>query len=381
MRNCIVRGFQFGVRKVVQGTKLGKMIYSFSRHRIKRKNGMMPNEKILNKLSKYSSDGGGSAIRSQKRQSSVMYNLAIIIPAYNVEEYIEECMRSVLSQITQFSYQVIIVNDGSSDSTPELLMGYEKMDDVTVLHQDNKGLSNARNVGLDIANAEYVFFLDSDDLLAPNAIEILLEQAYENDADVVEGTYTTMESKGKTIEQAFHKTGRLDNLIDLYGYPWGKVFRVSLFEMIDFPAGYWFEDSVCRHLIYEMADSIYGVSENVYFYRKNKNGISSVSRKKMKALDTFWITKRLFNERKLLGIPITEEYYYYILGMVRLSYSRIALMEKEVRETLFEAFVWFVNSNFSMYLLRDNISDFEYAIKTNNFSLFSLWVELRDGIE
>ena len=92
-------------------------------------------------------------------------DVSIIIPTYNVEKYIQQCLDSVISQRTNFRFHVICINDGSTDNTGLLLKKYENAENVTIIHQKNKGFSGARNVGLRKTNGKYIMFVDSDDFI------------------------------------------------------------------------------------------------------------------------------------------------------------------------------------------------------------------------
>ena len=93
------------------------------------------------------------------------YDLMIIVPVYNVENYLRECLDSILSQKTQYSFCVVAVEDGSTDGSAAILKEYESHDHVRVIYQENKGLSGARNTAMKEIVGDYVYFLDSDDRL------------------------------------------------------------------------------------------------------------------------------------------------------------------------------------------------------------------------
>ncbi len=111
--------------------------------------------------------------------------VSIIIPVYNVEEYLGACLDSVLAQDFK-DFEAICINDGSPDKSSEILSEYSRKDNrITVINQENKGLSGARNTGLDNAKGEYIVFLDSDDKLPSYAISLMLAIAEKSSADVV----------------------------------------------------------------------------------------------------------------------------------------------------------------------------------------------------
>ena len=118
-----------------------------------------------------------------------MSKFSIIIPVYNVEEYLVECMSSVLNQ-TYKDYEVILVNDGSTDSSPQICDEYsKKYSFISVKHQTNKGLSEARNTGIHISTGEYIVFLDSDDFLKKEALKVLSEIIEKHHPEVIVNNY------------------------------------------------------------------------------------------------------------------------------------------------------------------------------------------------
>lgn len=112
-----------------------------------------------------------------------MKKVSVIIPIYNVQDYIEECLVSVLNQTLQ-EIEIICVDDGTPDDSMRIVEPYVMKDDrIVVLHKENGGLSSARNAGLKIAQGEYVYFLDSDDYLKNDTLEILYNYANDNHLD------------------------------------------------------------------------------------------------------------------------------------------------------------------------------------------------------
>lgn len=111
--------------------------------------------------------------------------ISVIIPVYNVVNYLKECLDSVCNQ-TYKDLEIICVNDGSTDGSLDILKEYEKQDSrISIISQENKGLSAARNVALDCANGEYIYFLDSDDYIELNALEELYNVSNQKELDIV----------------------------------------------------------------------------------------------------------------------------------------------------------------------------------------------------
>lgn len=178
--------------------------------------------------------------------------VAIVVPVYNVVDYLPATVESALNQ-TFRNIQVILVDDGSDDGSGELCDEYAKRDRrVVVIHQDNAGLSAARNAGLKRVDAEFVTFLDGDDLLAPFAVQLLLSVANETRADVVTGSYRRVKpgmkflGGGSEVDFVVMTAGEALEKIcfphELSISSWGKLYRVSRMSDIFFPVGKAFED-------------------------------------------------------------------------------------------------------------------------------------------
>ncbi len=157
--------------------------------------------------------------------------VSVIVPAYNAEAWIERCVESVCLQTYQ-NIELIVIDDGSTDKTGMLLDNLQVTKNIRVIHQQNSGVSHARNVGIDLAKGEYIFFLDSDDWIEPNAIHYLMQNAkmgivpligyyndYEN-KDPEQYLFDNIESKEQYTFEIFEK---LFCNIDI-NYLWNKIF-------------------------------------------------------------------------------------------------------------------------------------------------------------
>ena len=137
--------------------------------------------------------------------------ISVIIPVYNVEDYLRECVDSVLNQ-TYENFEIILVNDGSTDSSGEICDEYlEKDDRVVVIHKKNEGPSKTRNAGLENANGKYIYFLDSDDYIENNTLELLFNTAESNQADLVFFDAHSFSDDGAEIKQGYVVKGTYDS--------------------------------------------------------------------------------------------------------------------------------------------------------------------------
>lgn len=272
---------------------------------------------------------------------------SIIIPVYNVEKYLGECIESVLTQSFQ-SYEIILVNDGSTDTSGDICDEYAKKDKrIKVIHQENKGLSGARNKGIVSSTGEYLLFIDSDDYIAENSLEKLHDTIGENDIDVVfleivkflpDGTTQPM-NDGYVKEKIVNKNQEevwehIANINKFPGSACSKAVKRSLLsEDMLFVEGLISEDIEWCYRLFGKAVTYSYLEYPFYYYRQQRQGsiTNSVSYKNLDS--TLWIIKRWATKnpetkyQKVLNSFISYQY------MIML-YS-ISKMEKELSKKYF----------------------------------------------
>lgn len=289
-------------------------------------------EKLLNSIS---ANPHTSALCTKPPSGEKKYDLQIIVAVYNMGNVIERCLNSVLNQPTQYHCQLVVVNDGSTDDTADILKKYAKDDRLKIISQENRGFSGARNRGLERLNARYITFLDSDDQLMQGSIDALISEADNQKADIVQGGYKLLKN-GIILNGSCPSSNHKAKALEFYGYPWGKIFKAELFERIHFPEYYWFEDTIMAMLLFPMARRLYTVSRPVYLYTCNPNGISATYKGKPKALDTYYITQSLLRDARTLGIDTNSEDYLSIMNnQIALNFSRTSAMGIKCREAIF----------------------------------------------
>lgn len=216
--------------------------------------------------------------------------ISIVIPAYNVEKYLDECLQSVINQ-TYGHLEIIIVDDGSTDSTPQICDEFALKDDrITVIHKENGGLSSARNAGVVIATGEYITFIDSDDYVTFDYVEQLYHTLKKDNADIsilsstVNSDYLHVgiveESKKLTATSAVEEMLKEKSI---HTSSCGKLYRKDFFSDVRFPEGRIYEDYATTYLLFEKASLISIIPVKKYYYRDNFLGItkSSFSEKNM----------------------------------------------------------------------------------------------------
>lgn len=233
--------------------------------------------------------------------------VSVIIPIYNVEKYIKECVDSVIRQTYQ-NIQIILVNDGSTDSCGRFCDEYAQKDvRIITIHKDNGGLSDARNAGLPLAEGKFILYLDGDDFLVPNAIETLVRTQEKTGGDIVLGNFYYTYSDHEVVANAWHQTDMvLDNkkameaLIDgrIETFAWGKLIRKEIAEKHQFPKGKVFEDHYWTHFVFGDAEKIALVALPLVHYRQRGNSISfTFDMKRLDVLDG-WINRKAFLEQR-----------------------------------------------------------------------------------
>lgn len=371
--------------KVLRKLKLGKSAYALL-YPFRGKAADLPGTEAARALLEgLSPDAGGSCLCERRVKGDVRKGeLDIIIPAYNAGRYLRECMDSVLGQETRYSFRVLAIDDGSTDETGELLDGYAARDSrVHVVHQENRGHSGARNAGLEMADAELIMFLDSDDVLFPDAVEQLAGAVLNGDAAFSEGAYEVVNTQLQHISDSPHEAGELADFADCSAYPWGKAYRLRALDGFRFPEGYFYEDSFIYQVLFpryaQLGKKAVGVASPVVKYRVNPGGISRKSRGSVKCLDSLWITLSLHEDRKKLGLENTQEYYEYILSMLMLTYRRTEQRDEETKKAIFVMWLDFLGREFEGFSAVDPFHRrLERAVRNKDYPAYALFCRLAD---
>lgn len=201
--------------------------------------------------------------------------ISVIVPVYNVEPYLRECIDSILAQ-TYTDFELILVDDGSPDKCGEICDEYAAKDSrIRVIHQENGGLSAARNAGLDIAQGEYVTFVDSDDFVAPNYLAVLYQMIDKTGADVSTCDYTSdFSTRYVTDEADYVVLAGTDACAQPYLYngeikinACGKIYSRYLWQNVRFPLGKIHEDQAVVPIVLYKAKKVAASRVQIYYYR------------------------------------------------------------------------------------------------------------------
>lgn len=229
-----------------------------------------------------------------------MAELSIITPVYNVAEYLDECINSIIDQ-TYGDWELFLIDDGSTDSSPEICEKYAKQDNrITYIHKTNGGQSSARNLALDKVNGKYIMFVDSDDvLIGINTLSIVVEYISANPhVDIVQFPYVrfmnlalvdsqegnssiTTIKELKSIKDYIEHTDIVNTVesssIILKTSPWGKIYRRDLFFNVRFPEGMVYEDTFMFCDLFKVVNKISLIDCGLYGNRERMDSTTGSS--------------------------------------------------------------------------------------------------------
>lgn len=254
-------------------------------------------------------------------------DLTVVVPVYNTDKYVGECLDSILGQDMDCSMEIVVVNDGSTDNSLEVIEDRACRDSrVRVIDQENKGFSGARNVGIDQARGGVLCFVDSDDVLAPGHLRALWNGLEESGADYVSGTYSKLSADGRVF-------GRVEKC-RTHGAPWSRLYRRGVWSDVRFPKGFWFEDTVIAYCIKSRFREAF-VPDCGYLRRTHSASITANAGTSPKGLDSFWIVREMLQWCKALGIPLESVYAQTIRQFGPLLISRTGVLKEEQMKCMF----------------------------------------------
>lgn len=246
--------------------------------------------------------------------------ISIIVPIYNVEEYLEECLESIRNQ-TYTNIEVILVNDGSTDGSKEICERFCQQDNrFKLVTQENQGASVARNRGVKESNGDYIMFVDSDDVVKDNIVEVLLSYM-KTDVDIVECKSTRckeelFENNPVNIIFEGESTEAIIKSIEykeIKYCPFTKLYRRELVEKVPFLEGVIYEDVYTGINFLRYIRKMIVLDLNGYYYRVRTNSVMTTSFNK-KNLDIFPVGKKLiesFDDNEYL-LPYIGYFIFYL---------------------------------------------------------------------
>lgn len=318
---------------------------------------------------------------------SIDYDLQIIIPCYNVEKYIRQCLNSILKQEISYRVLISIVNDGSTDGTADVLQDIltkiniqksassnrEGEYAIELITQENRGYSGARNAALSVIKGTYLTFLDSDDVFADGAIQKMLDMAFKYDTEILQGSWYTFSGEEKE-KHIISKEGLLDDNRGVFsGFPWGKLYKYNVMEHFQFPEGFWFEDTPLSFMIAAMPYRCAAMKDIVYGYRFNPEGITATAKRKKRSVESYWITETCLEEFPDFGILYDQRAYEYLLRQSLQNEGRTRHQPYRIREAEFVLTAELMDKYFGGFKVSDvGLEWIEETLRKRQFVKFDL---------
>lgn len=293
-----------------------------------------------------------------------MPKISVIIPVYKVEAYLPRCIDSVLAQ-TLADWEIVLVDDGSPDGSGCICDEYAAKDSrIKVMHQENAGVSSARNAGMDIASGEYLAFIDSDDFIDPGMYEALLQVAQRTNADVVECNYQFGQWKNEDSGDVYENTGMEALEKAFFQDRYGDGYSICPCTKL-----------ICREL-YQKVRFLEGcsIAEDVLFCAE----LYAASKKVVKLDRTFYTYYQSENS------AIRSEYRVRCADEVEAGAHLVRLMERTGNEKMLNFFKGYYINKLVMhwmkcYQLRDR-KEFADKAKQLRLSFIDVYPEMKDGI-
>lgn len=273
-------------------------------------------------------------------------DLSIIVPVYNYEHVLEEMINSILNQKTSYTFELIIVDDGSGPNAKRILEKYKKLQNVCVIHQQNQGISAARNTGIGASKGKRIMFVDCDDVLKQGIVQELLDIAFEENVDIAMcGHSLVKQENGMELSrrEEIYSNWNLENYgsedirMNYPGLPWGKVYRRELFRDIRYPVNYWYEDTITQFLVFRKAKSFAYLPKALYDYRWYEGNYSKVQKQSnSRCVEHYWIVEHMLEENDRIGLPRDEVLYRLVLKHLgSYLYFAVCNLDERIIEDIF----------------------------------------------
>ncbi|MBR6533709.1 MAG: glycosyltransferase family 2 protein [Clostridia bacterium] len=262
--------------------------------------------------------------------------VSLIIPVYNVEDFLDRCLKSVEQQ-TYKDAEVIIVNDGSTDNSYKIIDDYVARNSNFVTYKiENSGLGGARNFGLTKATGDYVVFLDSDDYIATDCLEKFIQCAEKNGSDIVVCNSCDVTEDGTAI--SYSKNNIKEETVSVYSTPnillnrpcaWAKMYRTTLFEGLAYTPREWYEDLRLTPKLYLRADKISFIEDTLFFYVQRAGSIMNNSKiaRNLEIITAFEDLLSYFKQNDVYE-TFKEELEYLVIEHIAVAGMTRVLMSK-----------------------------------------------------
>ncbi|MCI6272262.1 MAG: glycosyltransferase [Erysipelotrichaceae bacterium] len=306
-----------------------------------------------------------------------MVKVSVIVPCFNAEKYISKALDSLLSQ-TLDDMEIIVINDGSSDNSKEIIDEYYKKypNKIRVYHQENKGIASVRNYGLSLVNGEYFGFLDSDDYTKSDMYFKMYAKAKETDADMVVSNFMWVSDKKERLEKEGPYIAGKDMMVKLFATLWNKIYKTSLIKESDlkFPDGNRYEDACFLYCLSSILKKVEFIDEAFVSYVQVSTSITHTNNQQVKNMITvFNIIYDYYKNNNLFDEYKDELEYIHIKFFLGNSFLRSSLIkDKDDRYNTIMMGFNLLNDKFPNWYKNKYLNEFG-GIKHKYFKIVRKW--------
>jgi hypothetical protein len=306
-----------------------------------------------------------------------MTKVSVIVPIYNIEAYLEKCIKSLLKQ-TLKDIEIILVNDCSTDNSQSIIDKYVKKDKrvKAYINEKNSGLSFTRNHGMKYAKGEYLSFIDGDDYIEPDMLEKMYDKAKEEDADIVECDFVLDFPNKKIINRS-----KLDEniIVSIRVAAWNKLYRRKLVEKLklEFPVGLLYEDVVFCYKIIPFANKISYVPEPFYHYIQRPQSLINTKNKRVREIyDCLNMVLDYYKEKKIYEKYKDQLEFIYMRYILSSSLLRVnKIKDGKLRHAIFKEGFDLLSSKFpkwnkNVYIRKLGFLKWFYYKTINRFTYY-----------
>lgn len=299
--------------------------------------------------------------------------ISVIVPIYNVEKYINKCVDSIINQ-TYKNIEIILVNDGSTDNCYNICNEYEKKDNrIKVIHQENSGLSEARNAGIKIANGEYLAFIDGDDYILEDMLEYLYGLINETNSEISVCNFIRYWNDDKKIVDyditrkkiVLNKEKALKEILKndlLKSFAWNKLYKKSLFKNVKYPKGMKMEDVATTYKLISNSEKVVIGKVPKYYYIQRDGSILATKSTSM-YIDYY---KAVYERYKFIDKKYPNLEKQNVNTLINFLIGMNLVNDKKLKE--------YINKNNTNGLLKEIVNTKKEAVSIRNkIKLYSIY--------
>ncbi|WML51597.1 glycosyltransferase family 2 protein [Neobacillus sp. PS3-12] len=312
--------------------------------------------------------------------------VSIVVPIYRVEKYLRRCLQSILQQ-TYKQLEIILVDDGSPDDCGKMAEEFARKDNrIKVFHKENGGLSDARNYGMKYVTGDYTIFVDSDDWLAANMVEQMMNVSEEYQADIVQTAFYYAYDEYLLFDNRYYAKDDYPIVLDqtlmcelvknekVKNFAWGKLYKTSIIRNIPFRKGVLFEDVFWAHTVMHKVNKLVLLTQPLYYYFQRSDSI--VATYTPRNLDILKGLKERHQFIETFYKELVNESYRVILETSLIHYNLLLLNRKQDLDGKYKREIWkYINKNYQNLKMA---VESEHSLR-NQLTLFTIHPSLNIG--